>query len=818
MYEFRSVTERAKKFRDLVRNRVIEIDTERAVNVTEAYKQYANMPPIIRIPMTTHYLCSKMTCRVEDFDLLAGNIGKNMLGSAMWPEWGGDWLWEQLAGESPTTWSLGDDGYYHCDDDELVKIIMTKEEIDTFMSLREFWEDRTFPSKMNSFYPDGWDVLAQMGVSYGPGTGPGEKIGCLPTGHVIAGYEKIVNVGYGAIRKQAQDWIDAHIGNLMGEDVDKYMFYKSAVITCDAAIIMIKRFAEAAREKLAECTDEDRKKELTMMAEGLEWISDKPARTFWEALQATIMYQTFLYVESANPCLAFGRVDQYTWPFLEKELDAGTITLDQAQEYIDFFFLRSMCFLRAPDPMRYKVIPGVIYHDVTIGGVNPDTGEDATNPVSYMILESLSRLNLHETVFARFHNNSPQKFWDCAIETSRTVGGLPLYLNDEVIIPSTMKELGFSLRDARDYGCIGCQEIVGNGNDWPAGNGVHTAHDVYNYIKAFTIALNDGTNPYNGASNGIHTGFLYDMKSLDEVKEATRKQIEYFFNWGVSLQNFIEYQSMWYVPQAALSISIEGCMEKGKDVECGGAKYNSFGHTATGLATIADSITAIKYMCFDKKLCTTRELYDAIMANWVGYEQLQQTIINECPHFGNDDPYADVEMKWICDLYYELCGSVYSTRTDIYKAGQYGAGGHVVMGMECIATPDGRCAGTPVADGASPVQGRDRKGPTAIYNSSVTYDHSHMLNGIALNVKIHPTAVNTEEAKQSLSDMTQAYFDNGGMEVQYNIIGSDTMRAAQKEPEKYNDLIVRISGYSAFFNELTVPNQNDLISRTDNAI
>jgi formate C-acetyltransferase len=217
-----------------------------------------------------------------------------------------------------------------------------------------------------------------------------------------------------------------------------------------------------------------------------------------------------------------------------------------------------------------------------------------------------------------------------------------------------------------------------------------------------------------GASNGIHTGYLYDMESLDELKAAIRKHLEYFFYWGVSLQNYVEYQAMWYAPQAALSISIEGCMEKGKDVVCGGAKYNSFGHTATGLATIADSLTAIKYMCFDKGLCTTRELYDALMANWEGYEHLRQTIINECPHYGNGDPYADVEMKWICDLYYELCQGAYSTRARIYKAGQYGAGGHVIMGMDVAATPDGRLAGTPIADGASPVQGRDRNGPTAI--------------------------------------------------------------------------------------------------------
>ncbi len=823
MYNFRPVTERVKHFRQLVRDRVIQIDSERVMNVTEAYKKYESLPPIIKIPTVTYDIVSKMTCRVEDFDQFVGNIGVNFLGSAMWPEWDNTWLWRELEGQAKveqyaheSCWTLWDDGLYHRDDVLGVKLTMSPEDIEKFMSVREYWKEHSICNHYNSFRPDGFEDVAKAGLHLNPK----RNIAPFPTGHLVVGHKKIINVGYAAIRKQATDWIEEHKGNLMGYDMNKYMFYKSAQIACDAGMIMIKRFAEACRAKLAECTEPKRKAELEMMADGLEWISENPARTFWEACQATIMYQLLMYMDAMEPALAWGRFDQYTWPFLKKDLEEGRLTLDEAQEMVDSFFLRSNCFYRASDPLFAATTGvGVTYHHTTIGGVDPKTGEDATNPVTYMVLETMGRLALHDpTISLRINKNSPDELWACAIETTRLVGGLPLLQNDEVIIPALMKELNFELEDARDYGIIGCQEIVGCGNDWPCGNGLHVGGDVGNYASVLVMALNDGFNPMTKAQGGLHTGYLYDMNSFDDVLDAVKKQSRYFHDWGVTMQNYAEYVAMQFFPQAVISISIDGCMEKGLDVVCGGAKYNSYGDTATGLATIADSLSTIKYMCFDKKLCTTRELYDAVMANWEGYEDLRNRILAEVPHFGNNDPYADSLMKWICDVYYENCSRSYSTRAKFYKAGLYGAASHVVMGFATWATPDGRKAGTPIADAASPAQGRDKFGPTAVFNSSASYDHSHYMDGVALNIRIHPSAVNTEDAKESLRDMTKAYFEKGGLEVQYNIVSSETMRAAQNDPETYKDLVVRIAGYSAYFNELTVQMQNDIISRTENSL
>ena len=332
------------------------------------------------------------------------------------------------------------------------------------------------------------------------------------------------------------------------------------------------------------------------------------------------------------------------------------------------------------------------------------------------------------------------------------------------------------------------------------------------------MALNDGKNPFNGEQSPVHTGFLYEMNSIEEVREAYRRMSEYIFNWHVTLNNFAEIFLPYFWPQPILSLSVEGCMEQGKDIVAGGAKHNSFGGTATGLATIADSFTAIKYMCFDKKLCTTRELYDAVMANWEGYEELRQRIRGEVPHYGNADPYADMELKWCIDTYVDQCSKVYSARSKVYKSGLYGAADHIAQGYHTWATPDGRRTGEPIADAASPVQGCDRNGPTAVFSSALCYDHHDFVDGIALNLRMHTSVFNNQAGVDKLRDLTKAYFEDGGLEVQYNVVNTETLRAAQEDPVTYRDLVVRIAGYSAYFVELGRDLQNDIIARSENTI
>jgi len=815
MYEFRPVTDRIWKMRERIRDRVIHCDAERALIITEASKKYENIVPIIKRPLMFQEIAKKITTLVDDDEIIVGSKGPYFFSSPAYPEWGrtSEWITSAVRrGE----WTLREDGLYHNPDSEQVRMCISEEECQALESIQDYWRGRTIGATADAWQPEGFDELVRLGVcDYGDRSGTG-LIG-LSAGHLVAGYPKILKVGYKAIWQEATDWINSHRGNLMGEDMDKYMFYKSAQIAAESAMIFVKRYADAVAAKAAECKDPKRKAELEFMADGLLNLSENPARNFWEACQGVVMYQLLITLETLFPSPSLGRFDQYTWPYLKKDLEEGRLTMEQAQEIVDAFFLKINCFYSAA-PSKLVTITGAgnTYQHTTLGGVDPDTGEDATNPVTYMVLETIGRLKLHDpTISLRFNKNSPDKLWECAIATTRLVGGLPLYQNDEVIIPTVMAERGFDLHDARDYAIIGCQEIVSCGRDFPAGNGIFPPHATVMWGTIFNMAINNGINPYNGQQASVTTDYLYNMTSIEEVRAAVEKMARYILKLYITMNNYAEYISRYHLTQPMLSISMEGCMEKGMDCTAGGCKYNGFGGTATGLATLADSLSTIKYMCFDKKLITTRELYDAWINNWEGYEELRQRILSTVPHYGNADPYVDEELKWCVNLYYTICSECYSTRAPKYSCGLYGAADHIAQGWTTFATPDGRRTGEPLADAMSPAQGRDVNGPTAVFVSTCSFDHRRFAGGLALNMRLHPTVFSREDGVAKLRDMTKAYFEKGGMEVQYNVVDTKTLRAAQKAPEEYRDLVVRIAGYSAYFIELDRDLQNDIIARNE---
>ena len=817
MYEFSPATERIWKMRERIRDRVIRCNSSRAMIITQASKKYENIVPIIKRPLMFKEVAEKLPTYVDDDELIVGGKGPYFFSGNSYPEWGsGDWIINAVRSGD---WTMREDGLYHNPDTDEVQLCISEEDVAALESIQEYWENRKIGTVAQAWQPDGYDELVRLAVSqYGERSGMG-LIG-LSAGHLVAGYPKILKKGYKALWQEATDWLSEHRGNLMGDDVNKYMFYKSAQISCESAMIFVSRYADAVAAKTAACTDPKRKSELEFMADGLYNLAENPARNFWEACQGVIMYQLLITLETRIPSPSFGRFDQYTWPYLKKDLEEGKLTQEQAQEIVDAFFLKANCFYDAAPP-KLVTITGVgnTYQHTTLGGVDPETGEDATNPVTYMVLETVGRLKLHDpTISLRFNKNSPDKLWECAIATSKLVGGLPLYQNDEVIIPTVMKERGFSLEDARNYAIIGCQEIVGSGCDFPAGNGIFPPHATVMWGSIFNMAINNGINPFNGEQASVTTDYLYNMTSIEQVRDAVEKLATYVMRLFISINNYAEYIGYYHLTQPMLSISMEGCMEKGMDCTAGGCKYNGFGGTATGLATLADSLSAIKYMCFDKKLVTTRELYDAWNANWEGFEPLRQMILNEVPHYGNGDPYVDDELKWLVDLFYDIGDKCYSVRAKKYCSGLYGAADHVAQGWTTFATPDGRRAGEPLADAISPSQSRDTNGPTAVFVSANCFDHTKFAGGLAVNLRMHPTVLSRDDGVAKLRDMTKSYFENGGMEVQYNIIDTETLRAAKAAPTEYRDLVVRIAGYSAYFVELDGDLQDDIIARNENVI
>ena len=770
---------------------------------------------MVQKPYMSLYVISRMPIDILDEDYFVGDMGHSSWGESNGLRW--------LVVDIENTWPIEEDGLHHAPDDDPLyshqKLAVSPKDL---KRLREIGKEMA--DQFNTFDQEEWlpsgakEFFALQASDYG-------KIGgwplMLPPGHLTPGFQNILKKGYGAIRKQAEDWLDEHKGNIMGDDMSRYMFYDAARIACEGASTLTRRYADLAREK-AKTASPERAAELEKMAEGLDWIAEKPARTFWEALQQVMLYNVFLKVDNDPGVTSLGRFDQYTWPYLKKELEEGTITLDQAQELVDAFFLKINTFYGGGfGKMSQTAGIGHLGQHTTIGGCIPETGKDATNPVSFMVLEAMSRLQLHEpTVSLRTGPDTPKEIWDCAMATSMKVGGLPLLQNDEVIIPALQRELGFTLEDARNFAFIGCQEITGSGNDYPAPNGSSMGHSGIYWAIALVMALNNGVNPINGAQLPEHLrfGYLTDMDSMDDVKNAFEKICTWMMTWSATLNNYTEHEFPRLFPFPNLSISTEGCMESGKDVSEGGAKYNSFGGTATGLATTADSLTALKYMIFDKKLVSKQEYLDAILSNWEGHEMLRQRILHEVPHYGNADPYADAEMKYCIDLYYNICRAFYTSRAKVYKCGTFGASDHVVQGEITWATPDGRRTGEPIADASSPCQGRDVCGPTSVFLSSTAFDHSHFMDGMALNLKIHPTALKRGDGITKLEDATKAYFKSGGMEVQYNVVDAETLKKAQAHPEDYHNLVIRIAGFSAYFVDMTPAMQEDIISRAEHSI
>ena len=815
MYELKPISPRMQEMHQRIRDRVIQVDAEAALIITEADKRWHNVPAAIRRAKYLEALCENKTIRIEDWELIVGNTSRNFCGASIYPDWMGEGWAVKFIDEGK--WAIREDGLYHNPDGEELKLSMSPEDYAAMQPVKEYWADKRATHLVDDWLPEGYAEFANLLCSQSYVNAPQLT---LPAGHLTAGYQKILTRGYASIKAEARAWLDAHRFEMMGEDAEKAAFYTAAEIVCGAAITLVHRYAAACRSKAAGCADAARKAELEDMADSLDRIAEHPVRSFREACQAAFLYQLLLLMSYLPDNGSFGRVDQYTWPYLKQDLDAGRLTMDEAREIMDCFFLKINSLYWGAQPHLVSIMgKGNTYLHVTVGGVDPDTGADASNPVTLMVMESIGRLHLHDPATSlRINKNTPDIVWECAITTNRLVGGLPLFQNDEVIIPGIIRELGFTERDARDYAIIGCQEITGSGNDYASPMGTVPPHNTIHEGVALTMAINDGVNPFNGAQCPVHRGHLYEMQSMDEVKDAFRETLEFLIRAGASFNNYFEATAIPLLPNPILSISMEGCMESGRDATAGGCKYNSYGGTATGLATIADSLTAIEYMCFDKKLCTTRELYDAVMANWEGYDELHQQVLNLVPHFGNNDPYADKNLEWVTTNYYNACKSCFSVRSRVFKAGMYGAYDHIGQGKHTWATPDGRKTGEPLADGCSPCQSRDKNGPTNVFNSELCFDQSRFMDGIALNVRFHPTVLDREDGLTKLRDMTKAYFEGGGMEVQYNFVSTDTMRRAQENPEEYRDLVVRIAGYSAYFVELSRECQDDVISRNENRL
>ena len=797
MYTFKPVTKRVADLRERYRTSPVILDSEHARLVTEAYKKYSHDVAIVKRAKTLYYVCEHRTLRVEDTELIVGNLGLNYRGTSVSPDYGMGWLIDEL-----------DTGLFDKRDKQLEHMELSEEDRKVFREIAPFWEENSVSTFVDKAVPEVFaDVNAGGILSYRP-----KGNADMPTGHFNANYKKLVDKGLTAIKEEAQEKLDALMGHIGPRDPEKFFFYQAIIICCDAMILLAKRYAKACLEK-AETAEGERREELLEMAASLNRIMEKPCETFHDAVQASYLYQIVLALDGSLHGISFGRFDQYAWPYLKADLENKRITEEQAQELVDCFFLKISDMFKGRS--HFVSMGGGGYtsgQQMSLGGVDKD-GNDASNPLSYMLLEASARLKLHTPPLSlRVHKGTPEKLWEAATECTRRVGGIPTFQNDDVIIPMMLKQ-GYSLEDARDYCIIGCVEPAGSGNDFPACGGPH-AKCYINLANALIVALNDGVNPENGIQSGPHTGKLCDMTDFSQVMEAYKTQVEFYMDWKISLSNMMEYLTQNIMPLPVLSATLDGCLESGTDCTSGGAKYNSCGSASVGVGTVGNSLAAIKWAVFDEKICTAQEFFDAWMAGWEGHEDLRQKVINKAPHYGNGIEWVDELTAWAMDVYAQKYNSGEFRRGKM-KAGLFSVSAHIPMGKGTIATPDGRLGGTPLSDGISPSQATDKFGPTPILHAAAGLNQSEEYNGTLLNMKFHPNAVVGDEGREKLIRLVQTYFNQGGMHIQYNVVSSDTLRDAQKHPDQYRDLVIRIAGFSAYFVELYKELQDDLISRTD---
>jgi len=804
MYEFCELTPRVKHIRELYRNTIPYVDTVRYRLVTEFYKEHRNLTGNLKRAMNFANLCDKMPIFLRDDDLIVGSYTASYKASALYPEYDVRWIVPEL--ESGLVSTREDDPY-----------LITDEDKQYILDSYHFWDDECLDAVVNPYIPETYRRIAENCVL----NFTAQDICPQPIGHFAANFMTVVHKGFAAIKAEAEEKMaELEAAGLPG-GAAKYNFYWGISIVCGGMIRFAKRYAAELTRVAADCADPVRKAELERMADTMDHIMEQPARDFRDAVQAVWFYQMCILMDANMHGCSIGRIDQVLGPYAEADLASGAITREEAQELIDLYYLKLAECNKVWGARNSKASPGYTSGQaVTLGGTDRD-GNDATNAVTYMCLEAMGRMRMHSpSQDLRTHPGTPRKLWDCAIAVNKRCGGVPSFYSDP-IVRKALEGRGIAPEDSWNYCSIGCVEPSIGGDEWPACGGVGI-NSYTNYVNILAQAINNGysyrkTGPFadTGTRFGPETGYLYEMQSMDEVLEAYRKTMEYWVRWDAALINIHEEITRRVMPQPVVSATMTGCMEKGMDVMDGGAKYNSTGMSGVGLGNVAESLHVIDELCFRRRICTTRELYDALVNDWEGYEDLRAYVLRELSHYGNGDPEADRYVKFVAESYADYAMQL-STARGRFAAGMYPVTMNVVYGKLTPATPDSRRSGEPLSDGISAVQGLDTSGPTCILNSVTGFDHSKYSNGILLNMKFHPAELRTDEGIEKLISLMRSYFFRmGGMEMQMNIVSAETLRDAQAHPDEYKDLVVRIAGFSAYFVETYRDAQNDLIRRTE---
>ncbi|MGP1436847.1 MAG: trans-4-hydroxy-L-proline dehydratase [Phocaeicola sp.] len=762
---------------------------ERALIETEFYKKYYGTMPIAELRARNFYeICKKKTIYIGDDELIVGERGPVPKAVPTFPEL--------------TCHSVED--LHVLNDRDLQSYKISQEDIDTYEKVViPYWAGKTQRERIFNHVSEAWKDAYEAGVFT-------EFMEQRAAGHTAMDgkmyHEGLLDIKEHIARKLSElDFINDP------EATDKQMELKAMDISCDAAILFAERHAKLAEEMAAKETRPQRKAELLKIAEVCHWVPAHAPRDYWEAIQMYWFVHLGTVTElngwdSMNP----GHIDQHLYPFYRKGLKEGTLTYDKAKELLSCLWIK---FNNQPAPPKVGITAreSGTYNDFTninLGGMDPD-GNPVANDISYMALEVQEELHeLQPGLNIQLTKDTPDEFVLEGIRVIREGNGYPSIFNADQIV-SELLRAGKTPQDAREGGCSGCIEVGALGKE------AYLLTGYLNTPKILEITLHNGTDPETGKKIGLETGDPRTFKTYDELYNAWYAQMVYFVNMKLGVNNYIERMFSLYAPATFLSLFIDDCVEKGKDYYSGGARYNTQYIQCTGLGTITDCLCSLKKHVFEDHRYTMDEIIKACDTNFEENEKMRQYIRNHTPFFGNDDEYADTIAVKVYDDLVEAIDGHPNTRGGKTHLNMLSTTCHNYFGQVCGATPNGRFAHFAISDGTSPSHGSDTHGPTAVIKSLGKLDQSKS-SGTLLNIRFIPALLKREQDMKKLSSLIRTYFKFGGHHVQFNIVDTATLLDAQKHPEDYKDLLVRVAGYSDYFNDMTSQLQNEIIARTQN--
>ena len=783
------MNERIKRLRQQNFDTPTTLSIERALIETAFYKANYGTMPIAELRARNFYeICKKKTIYIGEDELIVGERGPLPKAVPTFPEL--------------TCHSVED--LHTLNERELQRYTISQEDIDTYeREVIPYWKGKTQRERIFNHVSKAWEEAYHAGVFT-------EFMEQRAAGHTAMD-GKMYHEGLLDVKARIEAKIKSLDYIYDPEATDKQQELEAMAISCDAAILFAERHAELAEQMAAKEQNPQRKHELEKIAEVCHWVPAHAPRDLWEAIQMYWFVHLGTVTElngwdSMNP----GHIDQHLFPFYQKGIADGTLTRDQAKELISCLWIK---FNNQPAPPKVGVtaLESGTYNDFTninIGGVDRN-GNSATNELSYMILEVQEELHgLQPGLSIHIAENTPDDFLLAGIKVIRQGHGYPSIFNPDTYVQELVRE-GKTLEDAREGGCSGCIEVGAFGKE------AYLLTGYLNTPKILEITLNNGVDPETGKKLGLETGDPRLFKTFDELYEAWHKQMTYFVNLKLSVNNYIERMFSLYAPATFLSLYIDDCIEKGKDYYSGGARYNTTYIQCTGLGTITDCFTTLKKHVFEDQRYTMDEILEACATNWARSEKMRLYIRNHTPFFGNDDEYADaIAVRVYDDLVSAIEGRP-NTRGGKTQLNMLSTTCHNYFGSVCGATPNGRLAHFAISDGTSPAHGSDTHGPTAVIKSLGKLDQTKS-GGTLLNVRFVPALLKREEDQKKLASLIRTYFKFGGHHIQFNIVDTSTLHDAQKHPEEYRDLLVRVAGYSDYFNDMTEQLQNEIIARTEN--